>query len=78
MPGFYDQPDIGATFCKKLLLAHEDKLRELPIKNEFDIAEFQRSSRSSLADLLDFGAKNPMSSCEAAYHFRRELNRVTE
>lgn len=44
--------------CKQLLSAHGEQLKTLPIRNNFEIPGFNRTSRSTLADLLEFGTNS--------------------
>lgn len=77
-PGVYDQPQVGVKFATTLLQAHKLELQQIPLKTKFVMDGFNQSPKTTLAELLQFATATPERSCDAIYHFRRELNLVTE
>jgi hypothetical protein len=45
---------------------------------DYEVDGFHRKGDSTLFDLLEFAYKNDTLAVNAVYHFRRELNRITE
>jgi hypothetical protein len=74
----YDQIEKAARFAARLNVTHGDKLKAIKLKGDYEVDGFHRKSDSTLFDLLEFAYKNDTLAVNAVYHFRRELNRITE
>jgi len=77
-PGTYDQPQQGKLLASLMIEAHKQQLQRILLKTEFQVGKFNRKSNSTLFDLLQYAVANPEHSCDAIFHFRRELNLVNE
>ncbi|KYQ92379.1 hypothetical protein DLAC_06347 [Tieghemostelium lacteum] len=77
-PLLFQQNDMAYPFLNDFLSLNQDKLKEISLKTKFKIKgiKFESSPEFTLYDLL---SKNHFdSSSEIFYHFKRELNAVTE
>jgi hypothetical protein len=77
-PGTFDQPVLGVKICKSILEAHRHQLEKIKLKTQFNLVSFQRNENTNLANLLEFGQKYMLYSCNVLRFFREELNLVTE
>ncbi|PRP83277.1 polymorphic outer membrane protein [Planoprotostelium fungivorum] len=76
-PGSFDQPELSAELAKQVLTAHKEQLSKLELKTTPQLEGFKGKT---LENLLTFAASpnNILEAGAAMYHFRRELNLVTE
>jgi len=77
-PGFFDQPTVASLFASNLLKAHKAQLSKIPLKLPFILESFNRTSSSSLADLLQHAVSSLETSCDSIHYFRMELSLVSE
>lgn len=75
LEGCWDQPHLGVKFLGHMLDAHSDKLKEIPLRTQFTLGQFQGKT---LFDLVEYGAALHEYACDTVYHFKKELERVIE
>ena len=66
---------LAVKLLTSFYTVHNDKLKLLPLKLPFHVPEF---TKSTLAELVQFGIKDKLMAGEVVYHLRKELSVVTE
>jgi hypothetical protein len=75
IPDCWDQPQIAMKFLNNMIDAHQDKLRQIPLRTKFQLGRFEGKT---LFDLVEFGSALEAYAADAVVHFRRELSLVEE
>jgi len=77
-PGLRDNIVRATPLIKGWLAAHQEQLKQLHLKTNFTLPNFQRNANSTLYDLLKFGVDNPPSNNDVIHFYKKEISLVTE